>query len=169
VNIGISNPKVIEALIKVLETTQNDYTRRIAAQRLEKIGTRNLKTIEVLINVLETSPDDYTRMQAARSLEKIDPGNPKAIEALIKVLETTSDDYTFWIATVTLVEIDPGNPKAIEALIKVKHGQSLLPCCNPLKENAGCCMSGSGGTSLLNRSKHIFSINESFCSQSFSL
>jgi HEAT repeat protein len=47
------NPKAIETLIKVLETTPDHYTRMLAAQSLEKIGTGNSKAIEALIKARE--------------------------------------------------------------------------------------------------------------------
>jgi hypothetical protein len=39
--IDSGNPKAIEVLINVLETTQDDYTRMLAAQSLEKIDPGN--------------------------------------------------------------------------------------------------------------------------------
>jgi HEAT repeat protein len=53
--IDLGNPKAIEALIKVLETTQNVSILWIAVESLEKIGTGNPKAIEALIKVLETT------------------------------------------------------------------------------------------------------------------
>ena len=43
----------IEALIELLETTPDDYTRWQAAQSLVKIGTGNPKAIEALIKARE--------------------------------------------------------------------------------------------------------------------
>jgi HEAT repeat protein len=51
----MSKDNEIEALIELLETTQNDYTLRIAAESLEKICTGNPKAIDALIKVLETT------------------------------------------------------------------------------------------------------------------
>jgi HEAT repeat protein len=48
----------IEAIIKLLETTHDDHTRRIAAETLGKIGTGNPNAIEALIKVLETNQNE---------------------------------------------------------------------------------------------------------------
>ncbi|WP_446362781.1 CHAT domain-containing protein [Coleofasciculus chthonoplastes] len=105
--------------MQVLDRTQNEKTRRLAAESLGKIDPGNPKAIEVLTELLETTQDELTRWQAAVSLEKIDPGNPKVIEALIQLLDRTQDELTRWQAAVSLEKIDPGNPKVIEALIQL--------------------------------------------------
>jgi HEAT repeat protein len=70
-NIDSGNPKAIEALIKVLETTQYAHSLWQAAQTLGNIGTGKPKAIVAFIKVLETNQNDYTRSLAAQSLEKL--------------------------------------------------------------------------------------------------
>jgi hypothetical protein len=54
------NPKAIEALIKVLETTQDDSHLWDSRPKLGNIGTANPKAIEALIKVVETTHNDDT-------------------------------------------------------------------------------------------------------------
>ncbi len=75
----------IEALIELLETTQNDHTRMITAESLGRIDLGNPKAIEALIKVLETTQNVCILWLAVESLEKIGTGNPKAIQALIRL------------------------------------------------------------------------------------
>ncbi|MEQ9620732.1 CHAT domain-containing protein [Coleofasciculus chthonoplastes] len=117
--IGTGNPKVIEALIQLLDRIQDEFTRRRVAESLGKIGTDNPKVIEALIQLLQTTQDESTRKRAAESLEKIGTGNPKVIEALIQLLDRTQDEETRRRAAYSLEKIDPGNPKVIEALIQL--------------------------------------------------
>ncbi|MFP4124738.1 MAG: CHAT domain-containing protein, partial [Coleofasciculus sp.] len=117
--IGTGNPKVIEALIQLLDKTQDESTRRRAAESFEKIDPGNPKVIEALIELLQTTQDESTRRRAAYSLEEIGTGNPKVIEALIELLQTTQDEFTRRRAAESLEKIDSGNPKVIEALIEL--------------------------------------------------
>jgi len=113
------NPKAIEALIQLLDRTQNEETRLQAAESLEEIGTGNPKVIEALIELLDRTQDEFTRRQTAVSLGKIGTGNPKVIEAFIQLLDKTQDESTRRRAAYSLEEIGTGNPKVIEALIEL--------------------------------------------------
>ncbi|MEW6497113.1 MAG: HEAT repeat domain-containing protein, partial [Cyanobacteriota bacterium] len=64
--------KEIEALIQLLDTSQTEQTRRLAAASLGGIDPGNPKAIEALIQLLGTAQNDSIRWQAAESLEKID-------------------------------------------------------------------------------------------------
>ncbi|MBD2480448.1 NACHT domain-containing NTPase [Planktothrix sp. FACHB-1365] len=111
--------KAIANLIRVLETTESEDTRRNVANSLEKIAVGNELAIQTLIEVLETNKDEDTRGWFAYSLGKIDPGNELAIQALIRVLETTEHEGTRWRVADSLGEIAVGNELAIQALIRV--------------------------------------------------
>ncbi len=86
--------KRIDELIKILETSNDEYTRREAAESLGEIATGSERTISALVKLLETSTDESTRWQAAESLGKIATGNERAISALVKLLETSTDEST---------------------------------------------------------------------------
>ena len=116
--IASGNPKAIAALIQLLDTTKNDYTRREVAAILGEIATGNPKVLVALIQLLDTTKDEDTRRRVAAILGKIDPGNPKVLAALIQLLDTTKNDYTRREVAAILGKIDPGNPQAIAALIQ---------------------------------------------------
>ena len=111
--------RVIRALVRVLETTQNEDTRRRAVESLGNIATGNETAIRALVRVLETTQDEYTRRKAVESLGNIATGNEAAIRALVQVLEATQDEYTRWFIVKRLGEIDPGNETAIRELVRL--------------------------------------------------
>ena len=114
--------KVINSLIQVLETTDNDDARSEVAYNLGKIAVGNDLTIRALIRVLETTDNDHTRWKVADSLGKIDPGNEFAIKELIRILETTeitTYDFTCRNSAYSLGEIAVSNELAIKELIRI--------------------------------------------------
>ena len=113
------NASAIAALVRILETTEDDGTRRIAVDCLGKIGTGNASAIAALVRILETTEDDSTRWRAAESLGQIDPGNQEAIAALVRMLETTEDDSARMRAAESLGKIGTGNEAAIAALVRI--------------------------------------------------
>ncbi|MEP0787331.1 HEAT repeat domain-containing protein [Coleofasciculus sp. FACHB-129] len=110
---------VINKLINLLQTTENESTRRSAAESLGKIGTGNELAIAGLLRILETTENEDTRWMVANSLEKIDPGNEVAIAGLLRILETTENEYTRWKAAESLGEIGTGNEVAIAGLLRI--------------------------------------------------
>ncbi len=98
-NIGICNLKVISALIKVLQTTDDQYLWCATAESLEKIAIGNPDVIAALIDIFQNHTARFIRHKAAESLEKIAIGDPNAIAALIKILQTR-DGYHSWVQAV---------------------------------------------------------------------
>ncbi|MGK7953312.1 MAG: NACHT domain-containing NTPase [Xenococcaceae cyanobacterium] len=119
--------EAIEGLIKVIDSTTNESTRRQAAESLEKIAPGNPKAIEGLIKLIDSTTDESTRRQAAESLEKIGAGNPKAIEGLIKVINSTTDESTRRQAAESLGEILTKSlmPKAISVLKNYQEQEAV--------------------------------------------
>ncbi|WP_354635317.1 HEAT repeat domain-containing protein [Planktothricoides raciborskii] len=113
------NQMAIAALIKVLETTKDEDTRRQVAKSLGEIGQGNETAIAALVKLLETTKNEFTRWLAAKSLGEIGQGNQTAIALLVKVVETTEDEFTRWLAARSLGDIGQGNETAIAALVKV--------------------------------------------------
>jgi HEAT repeat protein/DNA polymerase III delta prime subunit len=109
----------IDNLIEVLETTENEDTRREVAKSLEKIAVGNELAIRALIRVLETTENEDTRREVAESLGEIAIGNELAIRELIRLLQTTQDKSTRSLVAKSLGEIAVGNELAIGALIRV--------------------------------------------------
>jgi HEAT repeat protein/energy-coupling factor transporter ATP-binding protein EcfA2 len=118
--IAPGNETAIQALMRVLKTTQDEETRVIAAQSLGSIDSGNETAIQALVRVLETTQDEKTRGRAISSLMNIiAPGNETVIRALVRVLETIQDEENRWQIIGFLGEIAPGNETAIRALVQV--------------------------------------------------
>jgi HEAT repeat protein len=112
-------PTAITVLVKLMDTTKDESTRRWAAESLGKIGTGNPEAITALVELIGSSEDEWTRREAAESLGKIDPGNPEAITALVELIGSSEDELTRYLAAESLGKIDPGNPEAITALVEL--------------------------------------------------
>ncbi|MGQ4648940.1 HEAT repeat domain-containing protein [Lyngbya aestuarii] len=108
--------KVIKALVRLLQLTEDGYTRWLAVYQLGKIGTGNPDAITALEQLLEVPEDESIRWQAADSLGRIDHGNQKAITALVEMIASTESEYIRWQAADSLGKIGTENPEAIAAL-----------------------------------------------------
>jgi HEAT repeat protein/energy-coupling factor transporter ATP-binding protein EcfA2 len=111
--------RVIRAVVRVLETTQDEDTRSSVAGSLGNIDPGNETAIRALVQVLETTQDEATLWIAAERLVKIGTGNETAIRELGRVLATTQDENISRKAAESLGEIDPGNETAIRELGRV--------------------------------------------------
>ncbi len=58
-------------MVKVIATTEDESTRRRAAESLGEIGQGNPEAVAALVKVIATTEDESTRWQAAESLKKI--------------------------------------------------------------------------------------------------
>ncbi len=141
--------RAIEALVQMLNSTQDQDTRRKVAESLGKIGTGNEmaiqalvqlldsdirseaaeslgridlgyeKTIQRLVQLLHSFQNTDTRRKAVESLGQIGTGNEMAIQALVQLLDSTHDQYTREIASESLGKIGSGNEAAIQALVQL--------------------------------------------------
>ncbi|MDB9443527.1 HEAT repeat domain-containing protein [Sphaerospermopsis kisseleviana CS-549] len=111
--------KAIAALVQVIQTSQDEYTRWQAAESLGKIGHGNEQAIAALVQLIQTSQDESTRRRAAESLGNIGHGNEQAIAALVQVIQTSQDEYTLQQAAESLGKIGHGNEQAIAALVQL--------------------------------------------------
>ncbi|WP_373869265.1 HEAT repeat domain-containing protein [Limnospira platensis] len=87
-------PLAIAVLLEIIRTTENENSRRWAADSLGKIDPGNPKAIAVLLEIIRTTENENSRRWAADSLGKIDPGNSKAIAGLLEIIGTTEDKFT---------------------------------------------------------------------------
>ncbi|MBD2744483.1 HEAT repeat domain-containing protein [Coleofasciculus sp. FACHB-1120] len=109
----------VNKLIDLLETTENDNTRKSAAETLGKIDPGNEQAIATLVRIMEATNKDICR-SAAESLGQIGTGNEQAITALVSILETTYEDDSIHIYSFDILEkIGTGNEQAIAALVKI--------------------------------------------------
>ncbi|QDL09141.1 hypothetical protein DP114_15635 [Brasilonema sennae CENA114] len=97
--------KAIAALVKLINTSQDEDTRRDAAYSLGKIAVGNESAIAALVKLIDTSQDEYTRWLVADSLGKIAVGNESAIAALVKLIDTSQDEFTRRQAAESLEKI----------------------------------------------------------------
>jgi hypothetical protein len=88
------NQEAIAALVKLIQASQDESTRRYAAKSLGEIDPGNQEAIAALVKLIETSQDEFTRRSAAENLGKIGAGNQEAIAALVKLIGTSQDEYT---------------------------------------------------------------------------
>jgi HEAT repeat protein/energy-coupling factor transporter ATP-binding protein EcfA2 len=85
--------RAINHLIRILDETSDESTRRSAADSLGKIAVENEGAIFRLIELLDETSDESTRRMIADSLRKIALGNNGSIFRLIQLLYKTSFEY----------------------------------------------------------------------------
>jgi HEAT repeat protein/energy-coupling factor transporter ATP-binding protein EcfA2 len=111
--------KAIAALVELINTSQDESTRRQAADSLGKIGLGNAVAIAALVELINTSQDESTRRQAADSLGKIGLGNAVAIAALVELINRSQDLFTKRMVAEGLEKIGIGNQVVIAALVEL--------------------------------------------------
>ncbi len=113
--------RAIAALIKLINTSQDEGIRHQATESLGKIGVGNPVAIAALIKLINTSQDEGIRRQAVVNLGKIGGGNTDAITAFvesIKILQV-QEYFTHTFVAESLENIGIGNVDAIAALVKL--------------------------------------------------
>ncbi len=104
--IGAGNPEAIKALVQLLGSSQDENTRRQAAESLGKIGAGNPEAIKALVQLLSSSNSYSVRRQTTELLQTIAIGNLEAIEKLKKLRHTTEVLHIRHLATEILAKID---------------------------------------------------------------
>jgi hypothetical protein len=107
-----------------LITTENEDTRRVAAESLGKIDPGNQEAIKALVNLIENTENKDTRQQAAESLGKIGQGNQEAIKALVNLIATTKDQFTWGWPVWSLGNILTTGPQYRKVVSALKHNLS---------------------------------------------
>jgi HEAT repeat protein len=107
----------INTLVDLMANSQDEYTRRQAAESLGEIGKDNPIVINTLVDLMANSQDEYTRRQATESLGKIGKDNLIVINTLVDLIANSQDKHTRRVAAKSLGKIDKGNPIAIDALV----------------------------------------------------
>ncbi len=105
--------KAIAAFVELIKTSQDESTRRRAADSLGEIGVGNAEAIAAFVELIKTSQDESTRRRAADSLGEIGVGNAEAIAALVELINTSQYEYTRRRAAESLGKIDPGNAESL--------------------------------------------------------
>lgn len=118
---GSGNLDLIDALIDLLHSSQDEETRQQAAYILGEVGAGSVAAIDALTDVLDASDNEDTLWRVAKSLGKIHPGNSDAIEVLIGQLHSNHCEPTRQRSAKSMGEISAGNSQAIAALIGLLH------------------------------------------------
>jgi HEAT repeat protein len=110
------HPLAVNALIEVMQTSFDEYTRIEVAELLEKIVPGQPTAIATLIEIMHNSEQGW-QTKAVRSLGNIAQGNQEAIAALVNLLQTIRANPDEWATRVevasSLSKIEPGHPEAI--------------------------------------------------------
>jgi len=110
------HPLAVNALIEVMQTSLDEYTRIEVAEIVGTIDPGNPVAIATLIEIMHNSEQGW-RTEAVRRLGKIAKGNQEAIAALVNLLHTIRANPDEWATRVevasTLSKIEPGHPEAI--------------------------------------------------------
>ena len=127
--IGVSNKTAIRALVKIIESTQDETQDTLlkvanpafgqAIVSLGKIGSGDETAILTLVQIIETTQDEAIYILAAEALCTIDPNNEIAILSLTQLVETTQDEAIYILAAEALCTIDPNNEIAILSLTQL--------------------------------------------------
>ncbi|MEH2275927.1 MAG: NACHT domain-containing protein [Nostoc sp.] len=114
--VGVNNLIIINKLVNLLYSNQENETRLRISNILAKIGTGNLKVISALSELLKNNYDKRIHQQVAEKLGIADPGNTEATDALIHLLINSEDESTCRNIMWSLKKISVGNDKAIAAV-----------------------------------------------------
>ncbi len=89
--IGKNNPKLINALVQLIENSHDEYIIFQAVCILEKIDRNHPRLIIALVQLIKNCSHKFMRSLAAQLLVRIGKDNPKALIALVQLLENSYD------------------------------------------------------------------------------
>jgi hypothetical protein len=113
------------ALIRVIQTSNDEETQREAAELLGQIKYSTSEAVIALTELLHNCQNDYTRLKAAEILVKISPGNAEATEALLHLFQTSQNQHLRRQTAENLENIAPDNSTVITTLIHLlKNSQN---------------------------------------------
>ncbi|MEG4943423.1 HEAT repeat domain-containing protein [Microcoleus sp. F4-D5] len=105
--IGKDHPVAISALVELIRNSDDEGTRRLAADSLGQIDKDNPVAISALVELIRNSGNEDTRRHAAFSLGKIGKDNPVVISALVELIRNSgNEDTRRRLAAYSLGEID---------------------------------------------------------------
>ncbi|MDB9444451.1 HEAT repeat domain-containing protein [Sphaerospermopsis kisseleviana CS-549] len=100
-----NHQQAIQALVDLIGNSDDEDTKRRAADSLGEIGNGNKDAIQALVDLIRNSDDKYTKITAADSLVKIGNGNKDAIQALVDLIRNSDDEDTKITAAGSLDKI----------------------------------------------------------------
>lgn len=136
----VKTPQTLEALIKLIQTTEFRDTRCYAACSLLKADPDNPVAIDGLIALLDTEGQNSMAFIAAQALGHAKTGNRQVIDALEGVIRrhlfnqerliVLPDQETAYFAAYSLLKLDPNNELAKQTLKVLAniHWSSITRC-----------------------------------------
>jgi len=111
--------RAIAALVRLIQSSEDEFTRWRAVASLGKIGTGNPTAITTLVQLIDSTEGELNRTLVASRLGQIDLGNQIAITALVQLVNSTENEATRSLAAYRLGQIELGNPTAITTLVQL--------------------------------------------------
>lgn len=114
---------VINSLIKVIETTENNDTRREAAISLGRVEPGNKIAIKTIVTEMRNAKPSLTRprpqLRSIFELGLVSKGDETIINALNEIIQLNRSNDLTYAACVGLDRIDPGNCSSLPFLINL--------------------------------------------------
>jgi HEAT repeat protein len=138
-NIDPTHQLALKTLVELIQTSQDKWIVKAAAQELGRVGTGKEAEVAALVQLLTSTEDECTQMSAAISLGRIEPGNQMAIATLVKLIENSERSYICWRAAYNLGKIGVGDEIAIATLVQFiqtfqdEYQESILCIANSLQ------------------------------------
>lgn len=127
---GGKSPNETEAiahLIRRLQTTNDETTRRQIATELGDILVHSPEAIAALTELLTTSKDNETLWQAALSLGKINPSHPAAGIKMAKAIDFLSETQSVTVALLVAFRPKNENKVAVRVCVEAIDEKNPLP------------------------------------------
>ncbi|PAX53420.1 NACHT domain-containing protein [Brunnivagina elsteri] len=135
---AIEASNIINSVINIIETYDDDSIIGMAAIFLGKIAIDGENIISSLTKILNTSNDNITRCDAANSLYNIGFSSPIIVNTLYEILQQYGDDLCKCEAARILNRIDSINSEAttflIELVCNTQNQHILVEAVEALKE-----------------------------------
>ena len=111
--------KAVDAIIQLIEGSNNSELSREAFRGLGKISQGNPKIVDALVKEIENSQHEFIRREAIKNLCIIGQGNPQAVDVLVKLIDNFQDEVLCKAAVQGLGLVGKGNSQAVAALVKL--------------------------------------------------
>jgi len=112
------NSSAIPALVQLLNSTENESTRRLVVANLGKFAAGNTEAITALVQLLNSTEDQFTLWQTVKTLQEVVPGISTVISALIQQINSTEGIEIPWQVKAFSGVVGGGIHEAITALVQ---------------------------------------------------
>ncbi|NMF65874.1 HEAT repeat domain-containing protein [Brasilonema octagenarum] len=115
------NQEAIAALVELMNSSQDEYTRIISALCIGTIDPGNLQAVGVLVELINDYKDKEICKLAISFLGEIGNTNQRAFNTLFDLINSSQDKEICQRALFSLEEIGTINPKAVAALVDLSN------------------------------------------------